>query len=557
MELEKKIFVTGHRNPDVDSLAAATALAELRRRQGMKNVFAVSPGVPSERARWLFERFKQKLPPTYNDLHLRIRDIMEENCCTIPAGTPLFLAVKELHRTGVPRLPVVNAEKKYLGMLSPLALLSKWLNTEEDGADSLTGRRIHSSISLIAQVIETSLPEQEDSEKLMDFTVYVAAMGIESFNEHLPPCEKENIILIVGDRPEIHLRALQRRVKLLIVTGNRPVEPLIQEEAQRRKVAILRTACDSATVIRRLKFSTPVEHFGFSTAELTLSPSERVREVKKRILNSPEDALPVIEEGKLAGMVMKRHVTAEPPFSVILVDHNEPEQSLPGVEELPVIEVVDHHRIGMMPTREPIRFTGDIVGSTCTLVAAMFRSSGESLTPELAGILAGGIVTDTLNLRSPTTAQLDCRMMEWLEKISGVSGAELMAGFSCIDSPLAVKPAEEVIESDRKNYQEKNRRFAVCQVEENDLELIDRRCVEIMETMREKCKREQLDFIALMVTDAVRGNSKLLYCGDKKISGLLPWEFNDHGLFFMPGVVSRKKQLIPQISAIISAIAGE
>ena len=132
MELEKKIFVTGHRNPDVDSLAAATALAELRRRQGMKNVFAVSPGVPSERARWLFERFKQKLPPTYNDLHLRIRDIMEENCCTIPAGTPLFLAVKELHRTGIPRLPVVNAEKQYLGMLSPLALLSKWLNTEEE-----------------------------------------------------------------------------------------------------------------------------------------------------------------------------------------------------------------------------------------------------------------------------------------------------------------------------------------------------------------------------------------------------------------------------------------
>ena len=148
-------------------------------------------------------------------------------------------------------------------------------------------------------------------------------------------------------------------------------------------------------------------------------------------------------------------------------------------------------------------------------------------------------------------------MMEWLEKISGVKGAELMEELSGIDSPLAVKPADEVIESDRKDYIEKDFRFAVSQVEENDLELIDRRYEEIFSALQKRVELGKLDFIALMVTDAVRGNSKLLFCGDKRISSLLPYDRCGDDLFFMAGAVSRKKQLIPQLAAIISTVSGD
>ncbi|MBQ7207773.1 MAG: putative manganese-dependent inorganic diphosphatase [Lentisphaeria bacterium] len=552
--MNRKIFVTGHRNPDVDSLASAVALAELRRRQGMKNVSAVSPGVPPERAKWLFRRFNQPLPATRNDLHLRVCDIMESEIAVVPAGTPLYLAVKMLQKSGSPRLPVVR-EGRYLGMLSPMALLARWLSADAGG--SLTGRRVHSSVRLIARVIDAKMPRCPAPDELVDFSVYVAAMGVDSFEEHLPQGGKENLIVIVGDRPEIHLRALQCGVKMLIVTGDRPVEKLILDEAERRHVVILRTACDSATVIRRLKLCTPAELSGVADTELFLSSRDRIRDVKQRILSSPEDAVPVVDGDAFAGVVMKKSVTAEPPFSVILVDHNEPEQSIPGVSELPVIEVVDHHRMGMMPTREPIKFTGDAVGSTCTLVAAMYRSSGESLTPELAGLLEGGIVTDTLNLRSPTSSPLDRRMMEWLEKISGVRGGDLMEALSGIDSPLAVSPAEEVISSDRKDYAEKNLKFAVSQVEESKLSLLDRRRDELVSAMNGKIEKEKLDFFCLMVTDAVRGNSKLLFCGDGRVSALLPYDADASGVFFMPGVVSRKKQLLPQLTAIVSTVTGE
>ena len=262
------------------------------------------------------------------------------------------------------------------------------------------------------------------------------------------------------------------------------------------------------------------------------------------------------DDAKLAGVVTKRQFNAPPPFRMILVDHNETAQGIPGLEEIPVIEVVDHHRIGMMPTAQPIKFTGDIVGSTCTLVAMMYRASGESLTPECAGILLGGVVSDTLNLRSPTTAPLDHRMCEWLEKISGVKGADLMADLMKLDSPLISKSAEEVINGDRKNYEDNHFRFAVAQVEENNLELLHQRLPELERAVSEAVRQDSLDFFALLVTDPVRGNSELLMEGLPAVLKRMPYSRTPDGIFLLPGVLSRKKQLLPQLLSITSGSQG-
>lgn len=233
----------------------------------------------------------------------------------------------------------------------------------------------------------------------------------------------------------------------------------------------------------------------------------------------------MLDSGRhLAGVVLKKQLSAPPPYRMILVDHNEPDQSIPGVEELPVVEVVDHHRIGMLPTATPIRFTGDVVGSSCTLIAMMYRSCGESLTPELAGLLLGGIVSDTLLLKSPTTAPLDRRMCEWLEKLSGTTGEELMNELMQIDSPLAVKPAEEVIGGDCKTYTDGKFKFALSQVEETNLELLHQRRDELAAEIRRRIEAEALDFFGLLVTDAVRENSELLAVGSDDIVRNLPYE---------------------------------
>ncbi len=551
--MSSQIFVSGHRNPDIDSLASATALAELRRRQGAENVIPLCPGILPDRARHLFEKFHIKPPVSRNDVYPRILDIMQSTEI-IPCGKTLFEAVRQLRASGLPRLPVADASGKYLGMLSPLNLLSSLLNLD-GGGSGLAGRRIYSSIKLIRTLLEADEPVSIDPDTEQGFEVYVAAMGLESFEEHLPAGNNRELAVIAGDRPEIHLRALHRKIRLLIVTGRRPVDPFICKEAAAQGMAILHTRFDSATAIRRLKFSVPVEHGEFPETALKLSPSDRLRDVRTRVINHPEDVIPVVEDnGILRGVVLKSAFNAPPPTRMILVDHNEIEQSLPGVEELPVIEVVDHHRIGMPPTAAPIKFTGDIVGSTCTLVASMFRSSGESLTPEMAGLLLGGIVSDTLLLKSPTTAPSDRRMYEWLEKISGVRGEELMAELMQIDSPLAVKPASEVIGGDRKDYSDSGFRFALAQVEETNLELLRQRRDELAAKIRELLEHEKLDFFGLLVTDAVRENSELLALGTPEILRNLPYKHSGADLFALPGVLSRKKQLLPQILAVTAAL---
>ena len=552
----KTIFVTGPRNPDIDSIASSFALAELRRRQHPETKFvAICPGMLPERAAYLFERFHLRPPESRGDVYLRIADVMDSSVPTIPKGTAIMDAVRILNGSGYSRLPVLGEGGKFFGMLSPLNLLSRLLDVGNAGS-GLAGRLIHSSIDLITRVIEAKKLTAFDTAVVQDLNVYVAAMGVDSFETHLPrEKDQSELALISGDRPEIHLRALQRRIRLLIVTGDKSVDPLILQEAKNRKVTILATRFDSASVIRRLKFSVPVEDFGFGADDFTLSPHDRIRSMEMRILSHSEDVIPVVDaKGVFLGVVGKQNVTAPPPYRVILVDHNEPEQSIPGIEDLPVVEVVDHHRIGMMRTQTPIKFTGDVVGSTCTLVAAMFKSLGESLTPELAGLLLSGLVADTLNLKSPTAAPLDFRMHEWLEKISGVKAETLVEELSRIASPLSSGKVEDVIESDRKSYTDGKFHFSLSQVEETKLELLRRRKDELSRTMREIMKKENLHFIGLLVTDAVRENSELLILGDPDVIRRLPYHADADGILLLPGILSRKKQLLPQILAITSEL---
>lgn len=554
--LEPQIFISGHKNPDIDSLAAASALAVLRQRLGEGNYIPICPGVLNERARYLYERFNITPPVCRNDVYIQIGDLISE-VEAISGELSLFEAVSLLRENRLPRLPVVDKDNVFLGTLSGLALLSNLLSIggDADGGSGLTGRRMYSSIKMICKVLSSEVLTGEDVDLEQDFEVYVAAMSGDTFEAHLPECS-EKLAVIVGDRPDVQMRCVERKVRLMIITGNCPVKPWVLRQAQENKVSIILTQLDSAASIRRLKFSVPVRAaIQREEDELILSVGDRLRDVRKRIVESHEDVIPVLEnDGKLAGVILKQRLHETPPYRMILVDHNEIEQSPPGAEEIPVIEVVDHHRIGMMPTAVPIRFTGDVVGSTCTLVAQMYRSAGERLTPEMAGLLLGGVVSDTLALKSPTTSDVDLRICEWLEKLSGVNRNDLMNELLRIDSALAVKPALEVISVDRKDYSDGKIKFALSQVEETNLELLTHRLEELTSEITRVIDDEKLDFFGLLVTDAVRGNSEFLAFGDNGIIRNIPYQRKENGIFLLPGVLSRKKQLLPQILSITASL---
>jgi len=426
-----KTYVCGHRNPDVDSVMSACALADLRRRTGTEEIEAICAGRLPERAKWVFAHFKLKPVRPKRDVYVRVRDLVDASVPMIDASLPLVEALKLLERSGESSLPVRDANGRFVGMLSPAKLLS----------------------------------------------LFIA---------------KSDLSIPVGAAP-LH-------------------------------------SCSQV-----------------------LNEFDRVHDIRKAAVRNAHNHFPVVDEtGRLLGTVLKRAFAEEPPYRMILVDHNETEQGIPGVEELPVVEVVDHHRIAFAATKEPIKYTADVVGSTCTLVAKMYRGAGERPTREIAGVLLAGIAADTLLFQSPTTTETDRQMCAWLEKLCGETAADLMAGMMSVASPLMAMSSEEAVASDAKTYAEGGRRFVLAQIEESNLALFHHKAADLAAAMEKTVKASGLDFMALMVTDPVRGNSELLFRGAPAIERALPYRRGERGTLLMPGVLSRKKQLLPEILSALS-----
>jgi len=425
-----KTYICGHRNPDVDSVMSAYALADLRRRTGVAEVEAVCAGRVPEKAKWVFEHFHLKPIRSKRDVYVRVRDLMDPEVPSVDAGVSLIDALRVLESSGESSLPVKAADGRFLGMLSPAKLLGLF--------------------------------------------------------------------------------------------------------------------------IAKSDLSIPVEQAPLHACAQVLNENDRVHDIKSSAVRNAHNHFPVVDEsGRLLGTVLKRAFAEEPPFRMILVDHNEIEQGIPGLEEIPIAEVVDHHRIAFAATREPIRYTADVVGSTCTLVARMFRAAGERPTKEVAGVLIAGIVSDTLLFQSPTTTETDRTICAWLEKLCGESAADIMAGLMSVASPLTSMSAEQAIACDAKTYTEGGRKFVLAQIEESQLAVFHQHQSELKVAMEKAVTASGLDFMALMVTDPVRGNSELLFSGDRSVARMLPYRRGPYGTLLMPGVLSRKKQLLPEVLAAL------
>ena len=534
--------IIGHRNPDVDSVASASAYAELKRLTGEPGAVAACVGLPGVRAEYLFKRFNRELPRSVGNLAPLVGDIMHADADVLREEQTLFSAMGIFEKRHLSRLPVVDAFGKYAGSLCLFELLGTLLQNGEAG---LTGRRVRTSLNSIIEVLHGEALSLRDPEREQDFAVYVAAMNVESFKEHVPRDRPEELAIVVGDRSDIHLLAIGSGARLMIITGSRRIDPVVLEAARHKGVSIIKTRLDSAACVRRIKFAGPVGMM-IDRDVPAYSPEMAVAEVRSEIAGGSADNFPVADgENNFIGSFTRSEVERCRGCRLVLVDHNEFDQSVSGISEARVVEVLDHHRINMPPSRSPLRISCDVVGSTCTLVYERFVSAGVTPDSSVAGILLGGVVSDTLMLRSPTTTDRDRRAVEELEKICGVKGADLMRELFAIGSPIAQRPPREVLELDRKNFSSGRTVFSISQVEESGFDEFERSREKLREAAKKLLAEEKLDFFGLLVTDVVRENSLLMAVGAPVLLGKLPWRRIGDGLYDLPGVLSRKKQLLP------------
>ncbi len=554
-----KIIVIGHKNPDTDSIAAAAGYADLKRQLGVPNVLAACAGLPSARTEFLFKKFNVPLPVELSDVYPRVKDVVDRHTPTLSAGQTLLEAFSMLQRSRRHRIPLINGKGIYLGMVSLFDLADRMIiqnlggesDFEGTGA-GLVGREINTSIAHIAEVLKARALSLYREGSIETLQVYVGAMSEASLRERMSKRDADRVALVVGDRAEIHRLAVEFRLRLMIVTGSHEIEQSVLEQARANGTSILQTDFDSGTTVRRMKFSAPADHM-LQDDVPTFGMEEKLSEVRDAISGEREQIFPVVDErGKFEGVLSREGLERELPMKLILVDHNELAQAIDGASEVPLMEVLDHHRLGAQQTSVPITFINEVVGSSCTLVTEQFRRFGVTPSPAMAGILMGGVITDTLMLRSPTTTPRDEAVIQYLQEIAETDGKALSEEILSVGSSIASQPPRKVISADKKDYNTAKYKFAVAQVEEVGFENFLAHRGELLREMRTLRREEEIDLFALLVTNVVRETSMMLCVGEKRILDRINYTRLDECTFDLPGVMSRKKQLLPHLLKVMS-----
>jgi len=544
-------YIIGHKNPDADAICSAIAYAALKEAKGEYGYAPARCGNSNARIDTILARFHQPLPIYLSDVTPRVRDVMVRNVVSVCQSATCAEALELIDKHDVRILPVVTEDQRVVGSVSIFQLGSFFVPHVREPREM---RKVFTSLNHIARALKARTVHLENADSAEDLFVRVGAMDVKSFGKISAgegvPIEKT--IIIVGDRRDIQLRSIELGVRVLIVTGNLPVEDEIVQAAKQRGVSLMVSPLDSATSAWVIRSATTLERL-VDRKFASLSADIRLSDLRKKLATSTVAAYMVVnDEGKLQGILTKTDVLKPVKTRLVLVDHNEMSQAVSGADQVNIAEIIDHHRLGSLNTQQPILFINEPVGSTCTIIADLYRREGLVPSPDIAGIMMSGIISDTLHLNSPTTTEKDGVILNWLSKIASVDSRELASEIFSSGSVILANPPEKVIRSDFKIYEEEGIRFAVSQIEELGFANFWQHSRDLAKALQELRNEEELLFACVLVTDINTQNSLLLVKGEPEFISRISYScVNKDEIFDMPGVVSRKKQLIPYIGTIL------
>ncbi len=550
-------FVIGHKNPDTDSICSAIAYAAFKAASGEAGYVAARCGNSNARIDAVLARFNHPLPVYLSDVSPRVHDLMAPEPIAVTDGTTCAEALQLLDHHHITVLPVVSPKKQVIGSVT-LAQLGHFFIPRLD--EPRTMRQVRTSIARIVQTLKASVLHAQEEHRLEELYVRIGAMDVRTFwkiseKEKIPPAQS---IIIVGDRRDIQQRAIELGIRVLIVSGNLPVDPAIVTLAQRHGVSIVVSPHDTATTAWFVRTAATIE--GLVDRQFTsLNADSRIADIRKKFSQfSPHAMMVTSEDGTLLGIITKTDLLKPVPTRLVLVDHNELTQAVPGADEVTITEIIDHHRLGPMATPQPILFLNEPVGSTCTIVADLFRRHGLKPSADLAGLMMSGLISDTLLLQSPTSTPKDAAVLKWLESHAQIKGAALAKVIFSSGSVILASPPDKVVRSDFKIYEEDGVRFAVSQVEELGFDNFWQHAKAITKALAELRLEEKLAFACLLVTDINTQNSLMLVQGDQEFTRRISYAHVEQDeIFDLPGVVSRKKQLIPYLTSILKEMNAD
>lgn len=540
--MKDTVYVSGHRNPDSDSICSAVSYANLKNRLGDYNVIPIRLGNVSRETEFILNYFKVEAPMLVDTVKPQVSDLKIDMVQCIAKDTSLKNAWSIMKETSLKTVPVVNKENKLIGLASQTNITSSYM----DIWDSNIINKSNTTLENIVDTLKASVIFHSEDNNKFNGKIVTAAMQPESMGELV----SQGDIVICGNREDIQEKILICGGSLIIVTGSHTVSDKIINIAKEKKCTIINTPYDTFTASKLITQSVPVSYIMAKENIITFKLDDLVEDVEEIMLNNRFRSYPVIDsQNRVLGIMSRYHLISHNKKKVILVDHNEKSQSIPGIEEAELLEILDHHRIAAIQTSNPIYFRNQPVGCTATIVASMFFENGIAPTKEIAGLLCGAIISDTLLFKSPTTTKTDIEILAKIAPIAEINPEKFAIEMFKAGSSLEGKTPKDLFYTDFKEFSISGLKIGVSQISTMDTEGFESIRNEMNLLIKDKAKNEGFNLILLMLTNILKGGSELIVAGERK--DLVELAYNvklENNSVYVDGILSRKKQVIPPIT---------
>lgn len=542
-----KVYITGHRNPDSDSICAAIAYSEFKNKTQRINAIPIRLGEISRETQFILDYFGVQPPQLVQTVKPQIIDLKIDTVAPIASDISLKMAWSIMKQKNIKTLPVIYPNEKLAGIVSVSNLAASYL----DIWDNYVLAKSKTSLSNILETLSAKIVYLSDENLELKGKVVVSMM--EPNDRNLIEAED---ICICGDRELVQEFVLDCNARLMIITNNTNPSEKIIDLAKEKGCTIITTPYDSFTAARLIPQSIPIEYVMTKNNLITFSTSDFIEEIKDIMLETRYRSYPVLDEdGSVVGSISRYHLITQQRKKVILVDHNEKTQSVDGLEDADILEIIDHHRIGDIQTGQPIYFRNEPVGSTSTIVANIFFENGIRPSKKVAGLLCGAIISDTLLLKSPTATIVDEIILKRLAEIASIDIEKFAQEMFKAGTSLEGKSSKELLYQDFKIFNMGNFKVGVGQITTTYMDGFTLLINDLKTVMNEKANQGKFDLIILMVTDIFKSSSLFIVCGEHK--EVFSRAFNiklNNGTAYIDQVVSRKKQVIPPLTEVINQI---
>lgn len=542
MKQIKDIYVIGHKNPDTDSICSAIAYAWLKNQTEDGRYVAKRAGQISAETEFVLNYFKAEVPTYINDVRAQVKDVVLESGQTVGRSLSLKNAWQILKENHLSTLAVIDENQKFEGLITVGDIARSFMGVYDNRILS----NARTPYKNIVETLQGELVVGDIHRNVEKGKVLIAAANPDLMEKYID----EGDIVILGDRYESQLCAIEMNASCLIICVGSEVSPAIAELAREKGCAIIKTDYDTFIAARLMNQSIPISYFMVQDNLITFKPDEFAEDVRKIMANKRHRDFPVLdEEGRFIGMLTRHSLIEMNRKQLVLVDHNERTQAVDGIEDADILEIVDHHKLGNVETLKPVMFRNQPVGCTSTIIYLMAREKGVEIPPQIAGLMCSAILSDTLLYRSPTCTPIDRRAAGRLAEIAGIDVQKYAMEMFDAGSNLTSRTDEEIFYQDFKKFISGTHTYGVGQITSTNKDELMKVRGRIEAYMENVLESRGLEMVYFMLTDILDEATDLLCEGHSAVE-TIERAFGiegENGCVHLPGVVSRKKQLIPRL----------